>query len=71
MNTMKEIRKKDDKGLVEYVNEKREEVRSFRFGTAGAATRDVRAIRTAKKEIARTLTELAARKRAESNKDAK
>ena len=64
---MKDIQKKDDKDLIAYVQEKREEVRSFRFGTAGAATRNVRAIRTAKKEIARSLFELSARKRSQSN----
>ncbi len=69
MSTMKEIRKKDEKSLVAYVNEKREEVRSFRFGTAGAGTRNVKAVRAAKKEIARSLTELSARKRT-SNKSA-
>lgn len=66
---MKEIRKKDEKSLVAYVNEKREEVRSFRFGTAGAGTRNVKAVRAAKKEIARSLTELSLRKRS-SNKGA-
>ncbi len=70
MSNMKEIRKKDEKGLIAYVEEKREEVRAFRFGTAGAGTRNVRAVRAAKKEIARTLTELNARKRTESNKSA-
>lgn len=68
---MKEIQKKDEKALVEYVAEKREEVRSFRFGTAGAGTRNVRAVRAAKKEIARSLFELSARKRAQSNLNAK
>lgn len=58
---MKEIRKKDDKALVAYINEKREEVRSFRFGVAGASARNVRAVRAAKKEIARGLTELSSR----------
>lgn len=70
MSTNKEIRKKDDKGLAQYVQEKREEVRSFRFGVAGAGTRNVRAIRAAKKEIARGLTELAARAAANANKSA-
>ncbi len=60
---MKEIRKKDEKALGEYIKEKREEVRSFRFGVAGAGTRNVRAVRAAKKEIARSLTELSARAR--------
>ena len=70
MSNMKEIRKKDDKALIAYVGEKREEVRAFRFGTAGAGTRNVRAVRAAKKEIARSLTELNARKRTESKKSA-
>ena len=61
---MKEIQKKDDKALVAYVQEKREEVRAFRFGTAGASTRNVRAIRTAKKEVARSLFELSSRRKA-------
>lgn len=69
MSTMKEIQKKDEKTLVAYVQEKREEVRSFRFGTAGANTRNVRAIRTAKKEVARSLYELAARGRAKSKEN--
>ncbi len=60
---MKEIRKKDEKALAEYIKEKREEVRSFRFGVAGAGTRNVRAVRAAKKEIARSFTELTARTR--------
>jgi ribosomal protein L29 len=68
---MKEIRKKDEKALVAYIQEKREEVRSFRFGTAGASARNVRAIRAAKKEIARSLFELSARKLNTSNKSAK
>jgi ribosomal protein L29 len=70
MSNMKEIRKKNDGEIAAYVTEKREEVRSFRFGTAGAATRNVRSVRTAKKEIARSLTELNARARSESNKGA-
>ena len=68
MSNYKEIQKKSDKDLVSHVQEKREEVRTFRFGTAGAGTRDVRAVRNAKKEIARSLTELTARKKAESKK---
>ena len=66
---MKDIQKKNDKDLTAFVNEKRAENRSFRFGVAGAGTRDVRKVRTAKKEIARALTEL--NSRARSNNDAK
>ncbi len=64
---MKEIQKKDDKNLVAYVQEKREEVRAYRFG---AGTRNVKALRTAKKEIARSLFELSTRTRVQSNKKA-
>jgi ribosomal protein L29 len=66
MSKMKEIRKKDEKNLREYIQEKREEVRSFRFNVAGASTRNVRAARAAKKEIARSHTELTARTRESS-----
>lgn len=60
---MKDIQKKNDKELAEFVAEKREEVRAFRFGVAGSATRDVRKVRTAKQDIARALTELTKRTR--------
>lgn len=69
MTSMKDIQKKNDKDLVAFVKEKREETRSFRFGVAGAGTRDVRKVRTAKREIARALTELNSRTR--NNNDAK
>lgn len=68
MSTYKEIQKKSDKDLTAHVAEKRQEIRKFRFGSNN---RDVRAIRTAKKDIARSLTELNVRKRTESNKEAK
>lgn len=55
---MQDITKMNDKALAEFVKEKREEVRVSRFN---AAARDVRAIRTAKKDIARALTELTRR----------
>lgn len=69
MTSMKDIQKKNDKDLAAFVEEKREEARSFRFSTAGAGTRDVRAVRTAKREIARGLTEFTTRAR--NTKDAK
>ena len=68
MQTMKEITKMKDKDLVDLVEEKRESVRNTRFN---ASARDVRAVRTAKKEIARALTELTTRKKLESKTDAK
>lgn len=67
---MKDIQKMKDAELVAHVNEKRQELRKFRFGVAGAGTRDVKAARNAKKEIARTLTELANRKNTEAKKEA-
>lgn len=50
---MKEIEKMDDKALAAFIEEKREEVRTHRFGTGG---RNVSAVRNAKKDIARALT---------------
>lgn len=63
MTDYKDIKKKNDKDLTAFVHEKREETRAFRFGVAGAGTRDVRKVRAAKKDIARGLTELNLRKR--------
>lgn len=69
MTSMKDIQKKNGKELVSFVNDKREETRSFRFGVAGAGTRDVKKVSTTKKEIARALTEL--NSRARNNNDVK
>jgi len=41
--------------------EKRESLRTFRFGGAGSRTRNVREGRTLRKDIARLLTELRSR----------
>jgi len=57
----KDIQKKDDKALMELVKDKREAVRSFRFSSSGSSLRDVRQVRTDKREVARALTELNAR----------
>ena len=61
MTTMKEIQKMKDAELVSLIDEKRVEIQNFRFN---ASARDVRSVRTAKKEIARALTELTARTKA-------
>jgi ribosomal protein L29 len=61
---MKDIKKKDDTALRAYVSEKREEIRAGRFGIG---TKDVKAHRTAKKEVARALFEIAARAKSTSN----
>lgn len=60
---MNDITKKKDAELASLLREKREELRTFRFHSAGSALRDVRAARTNKKTVARILTELAARTR--------
>ncbi len=57
---MKDIKKKDDKGLVSFIAEKREEIRAQRFGVG---TRNVKALRTAKKEVAQALFELSHREK--------
>lgn len=61
---MKDIKKMNDKDLAAFVEEKREEVRSSRFG---AVNRNVKAVHTAKVEIARALTELTARTKEANN----
>lgn len=58
---MKDITEKKDAELTALLAEKREELRTFRFNTAGSALRDVRTARTNKKTVARILTELRAR----------
>ena len=59
---MKDIAKKSDADLQKVVKEKREALRELRFASAGSGMRDVKAMRSAKKEIAQALTELNARK---------
>ena len=59
MTKMTDIKKMKDSELVALVTEKREATRAFRFGTGG---KDVSAMRTARKDVARALTELKARK---------
>ena len=58
MTKMNEIKKMKDGDIATFVGEKREIIRSFRFGTGG---QNVGAKRQARKEIARALTELQAR----------
>lgn len=66
MTKMSEIRNMKDAELAELVKKQREQLRSFRFGTGG---QDVSAVRRARKEIARALTELTARQ-ASAGRDA-
>ena len=60
-NTMKEYKDKTIPELMKLVSEKRENLRKFRFGSSGAAPKNVKESRTAKKEIARIFTEISIR----------
>ncbi|OHB19803.1 MAG: 50S ribosomal protein L29 [Parcubacteria group bacterium RIFCSPHIGHO2_01_FULL_56_18] len=66
---MTDFKKYSVEDLHKAINEKREALRSFRFGGAGSRTRNVREGRTLKRDIARMLTELTARTVAESKKN--
>jgi len=63
MTKMNDIKKMKDTELAKLVSDKREELRSVRFGTGG---KDVSAARANRKEVARALTELKARQTAPS-----
>ncbi len=65
---MKELIKKTDKELKEMLAEKREVVRTFRFGMAGSATRDTKAGKNAKRDVARIMTEMTRRKNSTAKK---
>lgn len=58
---MKEIRTLKDIDLGKTLNDKRESLRNFRFGSAGSKTRNVKEGRATRKEIARILTEMNSR----------
>ena len=70
MSNYKDIQKKSDSEVVSFVQDQREVLRKARFGAAGAGNSDVKAVRTAKKDIARCLTELNTRKRDQAKKTA-
>lgn len=59
---MTDFKNKNEKDLRKMLNEKREALRSFRFGIAGSKGRDVKEGRNTRREIARILTELSSRK---------
>ncbi len=48
--------------LAKFVSDKREQVRSLRFAAAGSKNHNVKESKTIRKEIARALTEVTARK---------
>jgi ribosomal protein L29 len=53
---MKEITNKTQADLTKLLNEKREALRVFRFGAAGAKTKNVKEGSTVRKDIARIMT---------------
>ncbi len=55
---MKDLQKKSVADLEKTLKEKREELRSFRFASAGSRTRNVREGRNTRRDIAHILTEL-------------
>jgi len=59
---MAELEKKSEKDLIREIEEKRGELRDFRFSVAGSKTRNTHEGRHARKEIARRMTELNKRK---------
>lgn len=61
---MKEYKNKTPQEINKIIAEKREALRQFRFGSAGAKTKNVKLAHTIKKEIARMMTELSIRKHA-------
>ena len=63
---MSDFKKKSVKDLEKLLKEKRDELRDFRFASAGSRTRNVREGRNTRKEIAQILTELNARNKVTS-----
>lgn len=61
---MKELKDKKIEDLKKMVAEKREALRSFRFGISGSKVKNVKEGRNIKKETARILTEINSRKEA-------
>lgn len=55
---MTEIKKKSTEDLNKLLNEKREAMRAFRFDVSGSTKKNVKVSGTARKEVARILTEL-------------
>lgn len=70
MATKTNLKKYTVDDLHKEIREKREELRTFRFGSAGSRSRNVREGRTLRKDIARLMTEVSARKVASVKKSA-
>jgi len=60
---MTDFKKKTKEELTKAFNEKKEELRAFRFDVAGSAKKNVKAPRLARRDVARILTEINASKR--------
>lgn len=58
-----DLKNKSDKDLQKQLGDKRESVRTFRFGIAGSKVRNVKEGRDTKKQIAQILTEVNARRK--------
>ncbi|MEN9560793.1 MAG: hypothetical protein RIQ56_66 [Candidatus Parcubacteria bacterium] len=67
---MADIKNRSIEDLNKELNEKRENLRAFRFGGAGSRSRNVKEGRNLRKEIARILTELQKRTLAGTKKNA-
>lgn len=61
---MKELKEKTNEELTTALAEKREEIRTVRFGIAGTKARDTHTVRKGRRAIARILTEMNLRARA-------
>lgn len=59
--TAKEIKKQSEKELKRLLAERRSAVRQYRFDITGSKSKNVKAGANARKDVARLLTELAAR----------
>jgi ribosomal protein L29 len=58
---MKDIKNTTSSDLTKLILEKRDALRKLRFGTSGAAVKNVKEARTMKKDIARIFTEISIR----------
>ena len=65
---MTEFKDKNRKDLMKTLHEKKDSLQAFRFGGAGSKSRNVKAGRNTRKDIARILTELTAQTKNISSK---
>jgi len=65
---MKDLTNKSLKELVKLANEKRDALKEFRFGSAGAKAKNVKEGRNIRKDIARIMTAITLVAKSESTK---